>query len=113
MPLSAQHIHTSIVFHLLNTILSLDKGRIEGLYQVERDGENEQLRKCKLDNHRLLFHGTNVANLISILSRGLLLAPVDCSLRTGARFGEVCKTLEQKHAAIIPLVPGKKFLLCG
>ncbi len=69
--------------------LSTGSYKIEALYQLERRGENERLSATKIGNRRLLFHGTNSANLVSILTQGLLLSAVDTVLRTGAIFGDV------------------------
>lgn len=50
--------------------------------------EADTMATRRLDNHYLLWHGTSMANVISILARGLLVAPADVPI-TGHLFGEV------------------------
>jgi poly [ADP-ribose] polymerase len=61
---------------------------VEGVWGVEREGEEERFQACKLGNRRYLWHGTRVTNLVSILNRGLVSTPLD-SDHTGAIFGKV------------------------
>ncbi len=63
-------------------------GKIEAVFRVCREGEEEKLYDCRLDNHRLLFHGTNTSNLLSILTRGLLVSPQEAAI-TGRSLGNV------------------------
>ena len=42
-----------------------------------------------MENHKLLWHGSNMSNFISILHRGLLVSPPEIQM-SGALFGEVC-----------------------
>jgi len=64
-------------------------GEVEAVYQVARDGENKRLMNCGVNtNHKLLFHGSSSSNLISILSRGLLIAPPEAPV-SGYRYGKV------------------------
>jgi len=44
---------------------------VEQIFKIARPKEDERLRKRNLNNHYLLWHGTNICNLISILSRGI------------------------------------------
>lgn len=67
-------------------LIYIDK--VEAIFAVNRSEESERLENCGVANHRLLFHGSSTANLISILSRGLLIAPPS-ALTTGALFGRV------------------------
>ena len=62
--------------------------RFEGVYKVERHGEEARFQACGVGNKRYLWHGTRVANLVSILNRGLVVTPLDSSL-TGDLFGKV------------------------
>ncbi|XP_076462850.1 uncharacterized protein LOC143295161 [Babylonia areolata] len=66
---------------------SNNRHRFEGVYKVEREGEEGRFQKCGLGNRRLLWHGTGSCNLVSILNRGLVNAPLDSRL-TGDRFGK-------------------------
>lgn len=69
-----------------------ERARIEGVYKVEREGEEARFQKCGIGNRRLLWHGTRVGNITSILHRGLVAAPLDAN-QTGERFGQVCGQL--------------------
>ena len=44
--------------------------QIEQIFKISRSNDDERLFQCNLDNHQLLWHGTNICNLISILTRG-------------------------------------------
>ena len=52
--------------------VSAPEVQIEQIFKIARPGEDERLAKCKLGNHYLLWHGTGICNLISILTRGTL-----------------------------------------
>jgi len=45
---------------------------VEQIFKIARPNEDERLFKSNLDNHYLLWHGTGICNLISILTRGIL-----------------------------------------
>ena len=62
---------------------------VERIFEVSRAGELERYKGCKMDNQRLLFHGTKSSNLLGILSRGLLVTPHE-AYWTGRSFGNVC-----------------------
>ncbi|XP_071963816.1 poly [ADP-ribose] polymerase tankyrase-like [Antedon mediterranea] len=60
---------------------------IEGIFRLNRSGEEERLYNKGVSNHMLLWHGTQSANLISILKKGLLVAPPEAP-STGYMFGK-------------------------
>lgn len=63
---------------------------VEAVFRVSRLGEAERLKNCGVPgNHRLLWHGTNTANMIGILQQGLRIAPPEAS-RSGWSLGKVC-----------------------
>lgn len=80
--------------------------QVEQIFKIARPGEDERLLQRNLDNHYLLWHGTNICNLISILTRGkrssrrslghdefsvssgLLVGPL-AAASTGSLFGKV------------------------
>jgi len=69
-------------------------GKIEAIFRLCREGESDRLLSCGVDlNHRLLFHGSSSSNLISILSRGLLIAPPEAPA-SGYLFGKVCVAIK-------------------
>ena len=45
--------------------------QVEQIFKIARPNEDERLFKSNLDNHYLLWHGTSICNLISILTRGI------------------------------------------
>ncbi|XP_033125958.1 poly [ADP-ribose] polymerase tankyrase-like [Anneissia japonica] len=61
--------------------------QIEGIFHLNRKGEEERLHQTDIDNHMLLWHGSRSANLISILKKGLLVAPPEAPA-TGYMFGK-------------------------
>ncbi|CAF3484731.1 unnamed protein product [Rotaria sordida] len=60
--------------------------QIEQIFKIARPNEDERLTKCNLSNHYLLWHGTGICNLISILTRGLLGGSL-AARATGSLFG--------------------------
>jgi hypothetical protein len=46
--------------------------QVEQIFKIARSNEDDTLFKWNLDNHYLLWHGTGICNLISILTRGNL-----------------------------------------
>jgi predicted DNA-binding WGR domain protein len=44
--------------------------QVEQIFKIARPNEDNRLFKSNLDNHYLLWHGTSICNLISILTRG-------------------------------------------
>ena len=61
---------------------------MEGVYKVERKGEEERFQACGIGNHRYLWHGTSITNMVSILNRGLVSTPLDAQA-AGNAFGKV------------------------
>ena len=53
---------------------SVSNVKVEKIFKIARSNEDERLFKLNLDNHYLLWHGTGICNLISILNRGILLS---------------------------------------
>ena len=49
---------------------STPNSQVEQIFKVFRSNDDEHLFQRNLKNHYLLWHGTNVCNLISILTRG-------------------------------------------
>ncbi|CAF1343422.1 unnamed protein product [Rotaria magnacalcarata] len=66
---------------------SAPETKVEQIFKIARSHEDERLFKSNLDNHCLLWHGTSVCNLISILNRGLLVEPI-AATTTGSLFGK-------------------------
>jgi len=47
--------------------------KVEQIFKIARPNEDNRLFKSNLDNHYLLWHGTGICNLISIITRGSFL----------------------------------------
>ncbi|UJR19473.1 hypothetical protein I4U23_022604 [Adineta vaga] len=60
---------------------------VEQIFKIARPNDDQVSFQRNLSNHYLLWHGTNICNLISILTRGLLVAP-SCATATGSLFGK-------------------------
>ena len=53
--------------------------RVEQIFRLGRQGEDERWKTCQIGNRYLLWHGTGICNLMSILSRGSLSGSIDFS----------------------------------
>lgn len=72
-----------------STVCILGKGaQVLCIYKLSRSGEDQKEKFKQLGNHKLLWHGTKMSNLIGILRNGLLVAPPEAPI-TGHIFGEV------------------------
>lgn len=56
-------------------------------FEIEREGEKERFNPNKLDNKKLLFHGSRFSNFVGILSTGLRIAPPEAPSH-GYNFGK-------------------------
>ncbi|KAI8773698.1 poly [ADP-ribose] polymerase tankyrase-like [Biomphalaria glabrata] len=61
--------------------------KVYGIYKLQRNGESDRLKSTGLADHRLLWHGTNTSNLLSILNRGLVICPPEAQM-TGWAYGK-------------------------
>ncbi|XP_078675989.1 poly [ADP-ribose] polymerase tankyrase-like isoform X2 [Branchiostoma floridae x Branchiostoma belcheri] len=52
-----------------------NKADVKAIFRLARPGETERLSNCGVGNSQLLFHGSSPTNIISILHKGLLVAP--------------------------------------
>ncbi|XP_050400368.1 poly [ADP-ribose] polymerase 1 [Patella vulgata] len=71
--------------------------KVQGIYEISRDGEEERLKSKNKDNRMLLWHGTNEANFIGILHRGLLYNPTDNHTVHGQLYGEGIYFADEFH----------------
>jgi len=65
---------------------SVNSLKIENIYKVSLGNEEKQFRD-DLNNKMLLFHGTRVANILSILKSGLMMPKQSPGSITGSMFG--------------------------
>lgn len=57
---------------------------VQNIFAVNREEDSDRFKS--LDNRRMLWHGTKTENLISILHKGLMIAP-SCADKNGSKFG--------------------------
>ncbi|XP_067682285.1 poly [ADP-ribose] polymerase tankyrase-like [Haliotis asinina] len=84
-PLSPDTLESQYILTYINS--SHQSSKVHSIYKLSRPGEEEQLRSLNMSNHCLLWHGSSMSNFLSILSRGLLVAPPEAP-HTGHLFGE-------------------------
>ncbi|XP_038075117.1 poly [ADP-ribose] polymerase tankyrase-like [Patiria miniata] len=77
---------TQLILQYIDNTTDKDKHSVCAIFRLAREGEDKELRSLKLDNHRLLWHGSKCSNVISILKRGLLITPPEAAV-TGYRYG--------------------------
>ena len=61
---------------------------IKSIFKISRNGEEETFNDNNLSNNWLLWHGTKVCNVLSILANGLQKAPLRAQI-SGHLFGKV------------------------
>ncbi|CAF3793465.1 unnamed protein product [Rotaria socialis] len=68
--------------------------KVEQILKISRANDDERFNERNMGNRYLLWHGTNICNLISILTRGLLVEPL-CAKGTGKQFGRGIYTADE------------------
>ncbi|XP_038075210.1 poly [ADP-ribose] polymerase tankyrase-like [Patiria miniata] len=63
------------------------EANVEAIFRLSREGEEERLQSSGVGNHKLLWHGSTRSNVISIMNKGLLIAPEEAE-HSGYRFGK-------------------------
>ena len=64
------------------------KAVVKSIFKINRNGEEEAFNGKNLGNNWLLWHGTKVSNVLSILANGLQKAPLSAQI-SGHLFGKV------------------------
>jgi ankyrin repeat protein/predicted DNA-binding WGR domain protein len=88
MELDDQSVERSAILDYV--LKSLDYGHPSAVkvFALERKGETERYAKyLKMNNRKLLWHGTKTMNFLGVLNRGLKIAPPEAPA-TGAMFGK-------------------------
>ena len=62
-------------------------GSILEMFKIEREGEAKTFNPLKLQNKKLLWHGSRFSNYVGILSNGMRIAPPEAP-KTGYAFGK-------------------------
>lgn len=57
------------------------------IFSLKRDGEDKKFNPDKLDNRKLLFHGSSFSNFVGILTNGMRIAPPEAPC-SGYNFGK-------------------------
>jgi len=57
------------------------------IWRIEREGESKTYNPLKLDNRKLLWHGSPFTNFVGILTNGMRIAPKEAP-STGYNFGK-------------------------
>ena len=66
------------------------RSKVSGIYKVKLESQREAFDTAEknLGNVHLLWHGTRVANILSIMAKGLLMPSVSPGQKAGAMFGD-------------------------
>ncbi|OMJ26091.1 Poly [ADP-ribose] polymerase 2 [Smittium culicis] len=96
-----EHVNDETVFALVNNLFETSKNSAHGykckksrlikLYRIKLESQQDAFEKCKnsISTHfNLLWHGTKTQNLLSIMSKGLLLPKLSPGEKAGAMFGD-------------------------
>ena len=63
--------------------------KVEEIFKVQRNADKDKHQgEDQKTERKLLWHGTSLANILSILSHGLLVTPPSMAARTGRRYGD-------------------------
>ncbi|ESO08808.1 hypothetical protein HELRODRAFT_190616 [Helobdella robusta] len=73
--------------YLLKYIYSTFTGKVEAIFRLQSQLDVGKFQSERSENRKLLFHGSSSTNLISILTRGLLIAH-NFATKSGSMFGE-------------------------
>ena len=66
-----------------------DRIKVDSIYRVSRPHEASSIVATALGNYRMLWHGTNILNLMSIMRNGLQPTEAPCN-KNVPMFGKVC-----------------------
>jgi len=83
VPLDKKSKEYQIIERYMKMTSTSNRAKIVDIYSLEREGEKKRFGKySNLKNRKLLWHGTNVAVMAAILSKGLRIMP-----HSGGRVG--------------------------
>jgi len=86
--LTNESLEHAILVDYFNFTNSDHRTKIEQIFKIQRKGEPEKMEKWKhLENHYLLWHGSQTCNFIGILTQGLRIAPPEAPA-SGYAFGK-------------------------
>ena len=74
--IDSTHPHYEIILKYIKETRNNDRIKLENIWEVRRNSEDASFSSfATLDNHRLLWHGTNVAVVAAIIKNGLRIMP--------------------------------------
>ncbi|PWA03341.1 hypothetical protein BB558_000522 [Smittium angustum] len=94
-----EHVKDETLFALVNQLFESNKNPVHGynnnkarilkIYKIKLESQQQAFEKRKeKKNVNLLWHGTRTENLLSIMSKGLLLPKLSPAQKKGAMFGD-------------------------
>jgi hypothetical protein len=84
-PKSAEH--KLLVTYLNSSSDSSAKHKPLEVFSLKREGDDKKFNPLKLDNRKLLWHGSRFSNFVGILTNGMRIAPKEAP-STGYNFGK-------------------------
>ena len=82
-------LESAMILQYLYNSRGMNSVRVEEIFKLQRNGDKVKHQTQRSNqNRKLLWHGTKLANMISILSHGLLVEPPSSAVRTGRIHGD-------------------------
>ena len=82
-------LETRVILQYLYNSRGMRSLKVEEIFKVQRTADKDKHQgEDQKTERKLLWHGTSLANIISILSHGLLVTPPSMAARTGRRYGD-------------------------
>lgn len=87
VPLREEDIESQYILKYIRGSTDYSHAKVLCIFKLWRPNQDQNEKFRRLDNHKLLWHGSCVSNMMGILHNGLLVAPPEAPI-TGAAFGE-------------------------
>mmetsp|Transcript_18101 Transcript_18101/g.30905 ORF Transcript_18101/g.30905 Transcript_18101/m.30905 type:complete len:186 (+) Transcript_18101:923-1480(+) len=81
------HPDFKVIEQYVNNTKDYNKVKIEDVFKLSREGEESTFNPLKLDNQKLLWHGSRFSNFVGIISQGLRIAPPEAP-KSGYLYGK-------------------------
>ena len=84
-------LESQLILQYLYNSRGLRTKKVEQIFKIQRQADREKHQTTtggEEDVRKLLWHGTSLANMLSILARGLMVDPPYSAARTGRSFGD-------------------------
>ena len=86
-PLDSKHADYSMIQTYIKNTSHGRNLKLKEVFTLEREDEDKKFNPNKLDNVKLLWHGSRFSNFVGILSNGMRIAPPEAP-KTGYNFGK-------------------------